>query len=80
MIHFDAHADTWEGFFDQQYFHGSPFRCALEENILLGDKIYQIGLRGGLTGDEDYCFALENGVRMVSIDDVKQKGGEAVVG
>ena len=60
--------------------HGSPFRRALEENILLGDKIYQIGLRGVLTGDEDYGLALENGVHMISINDVKQKGVEAVVG
>ena len=30
LIQFDAHIDTWGDYFGGRYFHGSPFRCALQ--------------------------------------------------
>jgi guanidinopropionase len=34
MIHFDAHSDTYDSFFGSRYNHGTPFRRAIEENLL----------------------------------------------
>jgi agmatinase len=34
LIQFDAHIDTWGDYFGGKYFHGSPFRRAIEEGLL----------------------------------------------
>ena len=34
LIQFDAHIDTWGNYFGGRYFHGSPFRCAIEDGLL----------------------------------------------
>ncbi|MBW1696639.1 MAG: agmatinase [Deltaproteobacteria bacterium] len=79
MVHFDAHTDTWDTFLENPYFHGSTFKRAMEEKILAGDSVFQIGLRGGLTSERDYDFALKQGVRMITVDELKQNGLQAVI-
>ncbi len=37
MIHFDSHTDTWDTYYDEKYWHGSPFIRAYEEG-LVGSK------------------------------------------
>jgi arginase family enzyme len=34
VVHFDAHPDTWDEYFGSKLFHGTPFRRAVEENLL----------------------------------------------
>ena len=34
MVHFYAHCDTYDKFWGGKYSHGSPFRRAIEENLL----------------------------------------------
>ena len=34
LVQFDAHIDTWGDYFGGRYFHGSPFRRAIEEGLL----------------------------------------------
>ena len=47
MIHFDAHTDLYDGYFDGfKFTHGTPFRRAIEEGVLDPKKTIQIGLRG----------------------------------
>jgi guanidinopropionase len=49
MVHFDAHSDTNDRYFgDQFYTHGTPFRRAIEEGLLDPRRTVQIGIRGGL--------------------------------
>src|SRR3712207_7714786 len=31
LVQFDAHADTWDAYFEKKYNHGTVFRRALEE-------------------------------------------------
>lgn len=78
MIHFDAHTGTWGDFFGHPYFHGSPFRRAIEEGILEGSSIWQIGLRGGLKDEDDYCFARDQGAHIIAIDQFKNRGTASV--
>src|SRR5262249_3520685 len=33
LVHFDSHQDMWEQYFGNRYFHGTPFRRALEEGL-----------------------------------------------
>ena len=34
VVLLDAHADTWDQYYGERYFHGTPFRRALEEGLI----------------------------------------------
>ena len=46
LVHFDSHNDLGHGSFGDKDSHGTPFRRAVEENLLALDHSIQIGLRG----------------------------------
>ena len=53
VVHFDAHLDTWNDYFDVAILHGTPFRRASEEGLLDTSACLHIGTRGGLYGTGD---------------------------
>jgi agmatinase len=55
VVHFDAHLDTWDTYFNTPILHGTPFRRASEEGLLDQEACMHIGTRGGLyaPGDMD---------------------------
>src|SRR5207245_5349804 len=74
LVQFDAHIDTWDEYFGGKYFHGTPFRRAIEEKIIDGRRFIQIGIRGPMYGEEDFDFHREHGITMIDIDQVKARG------
>ena len=53
LVHVDAHADVNEHMFGVAEAHGTVFRRAREEGLIVPDKVFQIGLRGsGYTADD----------------------------
>ncbi|MHA1954275.1 MAG: arginase family protein, partial [Candidatus Heimdallarchaeaceae archaeon] len=48
LLHFDSHSDTVDEYFGKPYNHGTPFRRAVEENLLDVEHSIQIGLRGSI--------------------------------
>ncbi len=56
VVHFDAHPDTWDEYFGHKFFHGTPFRRAVEEGVVDPRRFIQIGIRGPLYGPEDFAF------------------------
>jgi agmatinase len=74
LVHFDAHIDTWDEYFGAKYFHGTPFRRAIEEGVIDGKRFIQIGIRGPMYGAEDFDFHREHGITMIDIDQVKERG------
>lgn len=53
LVHVDAHADVSDEMFGEKETHGTVFRRAYEENLIVPDKVFQIGLRGtGYTADD----------------------------
>jgi len=74
MIHFDSHRDTSPEYFGQKYYHGSPFRCAIEENLLNPKKMIQIGFRGQTSDEKAFDFQIEHGITMVPIEEVFERG------
>ena len=75
MIHFDAHTDFYNAYFGGfKYTHGTPFRRAVEEGLLDPKKVVQIGIRGTGYDTEDIDFALANGVRIVRIEELFERG------
>jgi len=46
LVHVDAHADVNDEMFGERETHGTVFRRAYEEGLIVPDKTYQIGIRG----------------------------------
>lgn len=46
LVHVDAHADVNDEMFGEKEAHGTVFRRAWEEGLIVPEKTYQIGLRG----------------------------------
>ncbi|MCF2903632.1 agmatinase [Octadecabacter sp. CECT 8868] len=57
LVHVDAHADVNDEMFGERETHGTVFRRAYEEGILVPDKVWQIGLRGTGYTAEDFTEA-----------------------
>lgn len=80
LVHFDAHPDTWDQYFGSRFFHGTPFRRAVEEDLLDPRRMIQVGIRGPVYGPEDFAFHDEHGIEVVRIEAVKERGLEWVAG
>lgn len=75
LVHIDAHIDTWEAEFEAvPYSHGTPFRHALQEGLIREGEYMQIGIRGPVSGENDYEDARQLGARIVTIHEVMEKG------
>ena len=80
VIHFDTHADTGEIYEDGPLpDHGQPFSRAVEEGVLLGGNIVQIGLRGCWPFPEDFDRMREQGFRWYTMGEIDERGLEAVL-
>ena len=80
MVHFDAHTDTLDRYFgESKYTHGTPFRRAIEEGLLDPKRTVQIGIRGALYSGRDKDWGLEQGIRVIEIEEYQEMGVEAVV-
>ncbi len=65
LVHVDAHADTNDIMFGEKIAHGTPFRRAHEEELLIGEKTFQIGLRGSGYADDDWDWGRERGFTVI---------------
>ena len=73
LLHFDAHLDTWDTYFGAPYTHGTPFRRAWEEGLLLEDHAMHVGTRGpiyakeDLSDDERFGFAIVTAMELETL-------------
>jgi agmatinase len=79
LVQVDAHIDTWDEYFGGKYFHGTPFRRAIEEGLIDGRRFVQVGIRGPMYGEDDFDFHRQHGITMIDIDRVKDRGIPAIV-
>jgi agmatinase len=77
LVHFDAHLDTWDTYFGAAYTHGTPFRRAWEEGLLLEDGATHVGIRGPLFSPDDLVDDAGFGFAIVSAMDVLDDGRRA---
>ena len=80
LVHFDAHPDTWDEYFGSKHFHGTTFRRAVEEGVVDGRRVIQIGLRGPLYAADDFDFHQRHGLEPIRIEAVKERGTAWVAG
>lgn len=69
LIHVDAHADINDVMFGEKIAHGTIFRRALEEGLIDGSKMTQIGLRATGYSAEDFDWSRDRGVRVVQAEE-----------
>ena len=80
MVHFDSHTDLWDSYFNGQKFtHGTPFRRAVEEELLDPKRVVQIGIRGPMYDLEDRDFAKAVGIRIITVEEFHARGPEDVM-
>ncbi len=80
MVHFDAHTDLWDSYFDGfKFTHGTPFRRAIEEGVLDPKRTIQIGIRGSGYDAEDRDYGAKMGVRIMDIEEAVELGPEKVM-
>jgi len=80
LFQFDSHTDTYDTYFGGfKYTHGTPFRRAIEENLIDPKKYVMLGIRGSLYHPDDVSWAKDQGITVITIDDYYEMGFEKVV-
>jgi guanidinobutyrase len=69
LVHVDAHADVNDAMFGERVAHGTVFRRAVEEGLLEGRRVVQIGLRGTGYTAEDFDWSRAQGFRVVQVEE-----------
>ncbi len=79
VVHFDAHLDTWDTYFDSAYTHGTPFRRASEEGLIDREASMHIGIRGPLYSRRDLSDDRALGFTAVTAPEIEIDGMGSVV-
>jgi agmatinase len=79
LVHFDAHLDTWDTYFDAPYTHGTPFRRASEEGLIVKGNSAHVGIRGSLYDRADLLDDEQLGFTVVHCRDIDRIGITGVI-
>jgi proclavaminate amidinohydrolase len=79
VLHLDAHSDTFPPVYGGLHHHGTPFRWGLEEGLIDGSRMIQVGIRGHNPQPDSLDWARERGVTVVTTADVMRHGMDAVM-
>ena len=74
LVLFDSHPDTWDSYFGHAYFHGTPFRRAVEEGLLDPQHSIMIGLRGPLYDSSDWDETRKLGFEIIPAMEMHRNG------
>jgi len=70
VVHFDAHPDISDEFLGDKYNNATPLRRAIEEGLVIPDKLVQVGIRRFYKDELDY--PTEHGIRVIPMLELKQ--------
>ena len=79
LIQFDSHTDTGNQRFGRKYTHGTPFRRAIEEGLLLVDNSIQVGMRGSVYEQTSLDDARKLGFDLVTTVEIQETGIDALI-
>ena len=79
LVHVDAHTDINDTMFGEKVAHGTPFRRAVEEGLLDPKRTVQIGIRGALYSNHDKDWGLQQGIRVIEIEECHDLGIDGVI-
>jgi agmatinase len=80
LVHFDAHLDTWDTYFNAPTTHGTIFRRAFEEGLLVEDHSIHVGIRGPVYGSGDLDDDKRFGFRTIRASDIDTLGVPGAIG
>lgn len=69
VVHIDAHTDVNDEQFGEKIAHGTPFRRAVEENLIDPNKVVQIGVRGTGYAADDFDWSRDQGFKVVQAEE-----------
>jgi len=70
LVLLDAHADVWDRYVGERYYHGSPFRRAFEEGLLDPSRSLLAGMRGSLYGPDDVAMPKDLGFEVIPCEEL----------
>lgn len=73
LVHVDAHSDTNDTMFGEKIAHGTPFRRAYEEGLIVPELTFQIGLRGTGYSPDDFNWSRSKGFTVVTAEECWDK-------
>jgi agmatinase len=79
LIQFDSHTDTGNQRFGRKYTHGTPFRRAIEEGLLLVENSIQVGMRGSVYEQTSLDDARKLGFDLVTTVEIQDTGIDALI-
>jgi len=79
LVHFDSHSDTVEEYFGKPYNHGTPFKRAVEENLILVNNSIQIGLRGSIYSQDHLEIPKSLGFDVVTTEKIREIGFNSLI-
>jgi guanidinopropionase len=79
LVHIDAHTDMSDHEFGHKYTHGTPFRRAIEENLIDPKRMIQIGIRGAQNSEESWQATEDLGVRVIYMEEFTSLGIKATL-
>jgi agmatinase len=71
VVLLDAHADVWDEYYGEKYFHGTPFRRAVEEGVVDPSRSVMAGMRGPLYSRQDVEAPRELGFEVITGDELR---------
>jgi agmatinase len=71
VVLLDAHADVWDQYYGERYFHGTPFRRAVEEGVVDPARSLFAGMRGPLYSRADVEAPRELGFELITGDELR---------
>jgi agmatinase len=72
LVLLDAHVDTGDLYYGQKYFHGTPFRRAVEEGLIDPERSVRAGMRGPLYGEDEWENPREMGFRVIPCEELRE--------
>ncbi len=79
LVQFDSHGDLWDSYYGgQKYTHGTPFRRAVEEGLILPEWSVQLGMRGPLYGPEDLQMARDMGFAVLTTTELLARSPQEI--
>jgi agmatinase len=76
LVLLDAHADVWDEYCGERYYHGSPFRRAVEEGLLDPARSLLAGMRGSVYGPGDAAMPRDLGFDVIPCEELVALGPE----
>jgi guanidinobutyrase len=79
VVQFDTHADTAQEIWGTELSHGCPFRHLITRGAITGHRLVQVGLRGGWPFREEFDWMRRAGLRWHRMEEVFERGIDAVI-